>query len=323
MTRKTTLLLFAFATLAGCSGKTTDDTSDTHAQLVARVNAAACSSAKPTAVDPSATPASLASDMTGTWLACDRAAASALFPASTLAGFQVTSDGHVNAVDVDDSGAYVQKTGFVNEATASFVVFGGVGAAPGQQQLSVTYYDDSMLPLHFAMSKDKSTLDLLDYYGNPVTFVASSAMVGAPALPKPGASLGAAACGGPEGDLLPRSASEADTTAAIVGKWVQCAGAPKPEHNEFGPSGNAGIEIDGDGTWAFLRGDFTKGTEDGWRGLWQLVSTGASAEGPPFQLNLDAAAGGTYTVVWAAAAAPRKLRLEVQGDYASIYSAMP
>jgi hypothetical protein len=251
-------------------------------------------------------------------VACDKAAASALFPASTLAGFQIGADAHITAVDVDQSGAYVQKTGFVNEATASVVVFGGDS---GQQQLSVTYYDDSMLPLHFAMSDDKSTLDLLDYYGNPVTFVASKATVAAPALPTKGASLGAAGCGGPEGDLLPRSASAADTNAAIVGKWMQCAGAPKPEHNEFGPSGNAGIEIDADGTWAFLKGDFSKGTEDGWHGAWHLESTGASADGPPFQLNLDVT-GGTYAVVWAAAAAPRKLRLEVQGDAASIYSAM-
>jgi hypothetical protein len=116
------------------------------------------------------------------------------------------------------------------------------------------------------------------------------------------------------------TSSAADTKAAIIGKWVQCTGAAKPESHEFGPDGNAGIEIDADGTWAFLAADHTKGTADGWSGTWQLVAIGQALDAPPFQLNL-VAGGGTYTLEYAVANAPRKLRLT--NGYGSIYSAMP
>ena len=301
--------LAAVASLGACGGKTTAD-AEVHEQLVDRLNAATCAQAKPTTIVTMAAMDALAH----TWVACDDAAASKLLNTASIAGFQIDANGVYSTIDVDSNGAYVERSGFLDEATATLSPLGD------HVQLSLTYFDKSMLPLEYGMSADGSTLDVYDYWGTPVRFVATDAKVAPPALPPPGASLGAEGCGQPEGDLLPVTASASDTKAAIIGKWVQCTGAPKPESHEFGPDGNAGIEIDADGTWAFLAADHTKGPSDGWSGTWQLVGIGAEQDAAPFQLNL-VAGSGTYALEYAVANAPRKLRLS--NGYGSIYSAMP
>jgi hypothetical protein len=226
-------------------------------------------------------------------------------------GFEVGADGHYYKLGVNSGGNLVRMTGFLNEA--QFTV---------ANDSVVTVYANGGIN-GWTVRQSNGLLEMGDEAGFGGPFVATDAPVIVEPTEPAGAREGVAGCAKQEAGMLPQPASSAAAASALVGRWAACPSAADGAVT-FGPAGNVGIQLDANGTWAFLVGSSdptqaTPSTDPQENGTFEYWSGGAGQ----WQLNLSVAApnGGTYIVNYAVSSSPVKMFVDNTGGW-TVFSAM-
>jgi hypothetical protein len=225
--------------------------------------------------------------------------------------FEVGPDGYYYKLGVDSGGNLYRMTGFLNEAQV----------VPANDGVATNYADGGGNGWGVWLSN--GLLEMGDEAGLGGPFVATDAPVIIEPTERAGAREGVGGCAKQETAMLPQPASSAAAVSALVGRWAACP-STDPGVEAFGPAAHTGIQLDADGTWAFLVGSSdptqaTPSTDPQQHGTFEYQSAGGSQ----WQLNLPVAApnGGAYVVNYAISSSPVKLFVSNEGGW-TVFSAL-